>query len=26
LDKVIPSDYLKKIDELKLSMENFLKW
>ena len=25
LDKVIPSDYLKKIDELKLSMENFLK-
>jgi len=26
LDKVIPRDYLKKIDELKLSMENFLKW
>jgi len=26
LDKVIPSDYLKKIDELKLSMDNFLKW
>jgi hypothetical protein len=26
LDKIIPSDYLKKIDELKLSMENFLKW
>jgi hypothetical protein len=26
LDKVIPSDYLKKIDEIKLSMENFLKW
>jgi hypothetical protein len=25
LDKIIPSDYLKKIDELKLSMENFLK-
>ena len=25
LDKVIPNDYIKKIDELKLSMENFLK-
>ena len=25
LDKVIPNDYMKKIDELKLSMENFLK-
>ena len=26
LDKVIPNDYIKKIDELKLSMKNFLKW
>ena len=25
LDQVIPNDYMKKIDELKLSMENFLK-